>query len=123
MKKMFFLLVGIFITLSSYSVPNYTSKVYRDSVTKAYYEYRHKMFLLQKERNDSIDKILVRNIDSTNCHIDTCKRLAKEITDLLKVEVKKYGLIKTIQINKNLFIPLVTFLILYLVWLKHRKEK
>lgn len=63
-----------------------------------------------------------KNLDSTKEYIDSTKYFAKETGKIWVKEVKQIGLKKTIQLNSNIFLPIVIFLILYLVWLKNKKK-
>lgn len=63
-----------------------------------------------------------KNWDSTLIYVDSTKYLAKETGKIWMQEVKQIGLKKTIQLNSSIFLPIVIFLILYLVWLKNRKK-
>ena len=46
----------------------------------------------------------------------------KDCGVILKDEVSKYGIKKTVQINSWFFLPLIIFIIMYLSWLKNRKK-
>jgi hypothetical protein len=122
MKKIILLVMFVSLSLTSYSEIDYTSKEYRDSVIKARNEFFDKEAQKRKDADAVINDRIIKNADTTKCHIDTCVQTGKEIVVLLKKEVKTIGLKKTIQINKNIFLPFIVFLILYLVWLKNRKK-
>lgn len=111
----------MFVSLSTYSVPNYTSKAYRDSIIKVRNEYIDKRIIEQNKEDAEKTRIIIENLDTAYCHADTTFRVGKKIVVLFKDGIKEHGLKKSIQINKELLFPIFAFLILYLVWLKNRK--
>jgi hypothetical protein len=54
--------------------------------------------------------------------MDSTFYYGKQLGTLLSDEVKTYGLKKTIQINHNLFVPAFIFLVLFLLYLKGRRN-
>jgi hypothetical protein len=71
--------------------------------------------LANKNTDSSKNEDVIKNIDTTI-------QLAKDCGNILQKEVKQYGLKKTIQINSDLFFPIVIFIILFLIWLKAQKK-
>jgi len=63
-----------------------------------------------------------KDIDSINNKMNRSFHTAGEVASILHKEVKMIGLKKTIQLNFDIFFPIVIFIILYLVWLKNRKK-
>lgn len=68
------------------------------------------------------------NIDKVKSDIDTIKQqidstffYVKETYYILKEEVKLFGMKKTLQINFDIFKPIILFIGLYIVWLIKRK--
>lgn len=60
-------------------------------------------------------KIIKQEADSTFYYI-------KGTIGLLKESVQLFGVKKTIQMHSGVFLPIVIFLVLYLLWLKGRKK-
>jgi hypothetical protein len=54
--------------------------------------------------------------------MDTTIVMAKEIGGILKEEYKMFGLKKTIQLNVQIFLPIVIFFILLLLYLKGKSN-
>lgn len=73
---------------------------------------KNQYFDVEKVRKDS---------EKISQQIDTSKVYAEKSYNLLKKEVKMWGLKKTLQVNANVFLPIAIFLILFLVWLKNKK--
>jgi len=104
MRRYIYILLLMTISLSSFS----ESKM--DSIIRV---------TNQKELFDT-EKV-IRDMDTISHEMDTTFQSIKKLGNLLSKEVKMIGLKKTIQINHEIFIPIVVILILYLVWLKNRK--
>jgi hypothetical protein len=73
---------------------------------------KNQYFDVEKVKKDS---------EKISQQIDTSKVYAEKSYDLLKKEIKMWGLKKTLQVNANVFLPITIFLILFLVWLKNKK--
>lgn len=84
---------------------------------------------ISREKTKNIDlKKDIKNMDSisntffskeTNAQKDSAFKAMKECKDIL---AKMYGLKKTIQINRELFLCLAIIIILTLIWFKSRKK-
>ena len=61
-----------------------------------------------------------KSMEPVGAKIDTTKVYAIKIGELLKKEYKMWGLKKTIQVNANVFLPIVIFFILLLLYLKNK---
>jgi len=72
------------------------------------------------ERLDT--KKVVEDIDTIKQEMDSTFYYIKGTYRILKEEVKLFGVKKTIQMNSFIFLPFVIFVILYLLWLKNKKE-
>ena len=87
---------------------------------------------ISREKTKNIDlKKDIKNMDSisntffskeTNAQKDSAFKAMKECKDILAKEIKMYGLKKTIQINRELFLCLAIIIILTLIWFKSRKK-
>lgn len=62
-----------------------------------------------------------QSIKPAIAQMDTAKVYAEKSANLLVKEYKMWGLTKTIQVNSNVFLPIVLFITLFLVWLKNKK--
>lgn len=76
--------------------------------------------VFSKNQYFDVDKVR-KDSEKISQQIDTSKVYAEKSYDLLKKEVKMWGLKKTLQVNANVFLPITIFLILFLVWLKNKK--
>lgn len=65
---------------------------------------------------------VVNDLDTIKQEMDSTFYYVKESYKLLKYSVKEFGLKETIQMHSGIFLPIVIFLVLYLLWLKGRKE-
>jgi len=69
----------------------------------------------QKIKSEKTTQTIVANFDTIADDVDT-------IYNILSGEVKREGWKKMIQRNSELFLPIAIFIILFLLWLKSRKN-
>jgi hypothetical protein len=67
-------------------------------------------------------EMVMRDLDTIRCEMDTTFQIGKKIVKLMDKEVRTYGVKKTIEINNDLFLPFFLFVILYVIWFKNRKK-
>ena len=102
MKKIISILVLVLVTFTGFSESPMDSciRVQREK---------------QKIENLKLSRDIVSNMDTITSDIDT-------IYNILSGQVKKEGWKKMIQRNSDLFLPIAIFILLYLLWLKGRKN-
>ena len=74
----------------------------------------------QKFERLDVEKVIT-DIDTIKQEMDSTFYYIKGTYELLEESVKLFGIKKTIQIHSSIFLPIVIFLVLYLLWLKGRK--
>ena len=126
MKKLFvlvFLMMVSFLGYSQDSLEMVREKFVKDSLHKRVKEGKGEYFQDHhgswKYRETDVGS---KQFEIAKKDMDTTFSLGKDIFQILKGEVKTYGLKKTIQINANIFVPFVIFFILLLLWLSGRKK-
>jgi len=85
---------------------------------------------ISREASSTIRKEVVKVNESVKDNLsdhnrkdwDTISKTCDTIVDILKNEYKTYGLKKTIQINKDLFLAIAIIIVLSLIWFKGRKK-
>lgn len=108
MKKILFILISfLFIQNVSYA----TSKI--DESVDYYSDEEPKKLTAKKVIND---------VNEINSEMDTALSTGKEIVDIVVVSVKENGVKKTIQIYSSLFVPLFVCGVLFLLYLRKRKN-
>lgn len=63
-----------------------------------------------------------KDIDSMKSYKDSTVFYIKETGKIWAKEIKKNGFKNTMQKGKDIFLPIVIFLVLYLVWLRNRNR-
>ena len=63
-----------------------------------------------------------KDIDSMKPYKDSTVFYIKETGKIWAKEIKKNGFKNTMQKGKDIFLPIVIFLVLYLVWLRNRSR-
>jgi hypothetical protein len=67
-----------------------------------------------------IEKV-ISDIDTIKQEMDSTFYYINGTYKILKEEVELFGWKKTIQINSDIFLPFVIFIVLYLLWLRGRR--
>lgn len=75
----------------------------------------------EKLMSDSINNSKYAIVDTIKANMDTTFQLGKQFIDISSKHIKKFGLKDYLQRNVKIFLPLIVFLILYLLWLRGRK--
>ncbi len=73
----------------------------------------------QEFENLDVEKFMA-DIDTIKLEIDSTFYYINATYKILKKEVGMFGLKKTIQINRSVFLPFLIFICLYLLWLGGR---
>ena len=68
----------------------------------------------------NIEKIL-SDIDTIKQEMDSTFYYINATYQILQEEIKMFGWRKTIHINSGIFMPIVIFVVLYLLWLRGRR--
>jgi hypothetical protein len=113
MKKILVILFLILTSVSGFS-ESISDSLIRVSREKAPV-VKNQVQNMIKTYKDNQSEHIQKDMDTISDCIDT-------ITNISKMEIKKYGIKGFIQINKDLFLAAAILLILSLIWLKSKKK-
>lgn len=62
------------------------------------------------------------DIDTIKQQMDSTAHYINATYEILLLECKQFGAIKTIQINSGIFLPVLVLILMYLFWIRNRKR-
>lgn len=108
MKKVLFIIVSILM------IQNFTYASYEKNDSVDYYTE-------QEPKKLTANKV-ISDVNEIKTYMNTTLSTVKEIIDIVVVSIKKNGIKSTIQIYSSLFIPLFVCGVLFLLYLRKRKN-